>query len=89
MDLNLQTMEISSKCLGMEFNYSETEEYFHDAPNYLDLRKLANGKKDTASLEPYNQVFAERHGWLNNLSILDLLCNEGRHALDYLKRQNL
>jgi hypothetical protein len=89
MDLNLQTMEITSKCLGMEFKYSETEEYFHDAPGFDDFRKLANGKKDAIQLEPYNQVFAERHGWLNNLSILDLLCNEGRRALDYLKRQSL
>jgi hypothetical protein len=89
MDLNLQTMEITSKCLGMEFKYSETEEYFHDAPGFDDFRKLANGKKDAIELEPYNQVFAERHGWLNNLSILDLLCNEGRRALDYLKRQSL
>lgn len=89
MDLNLQTMAISAKCLGMDFNYSETAEYFHEAPGYHDFRKLTNGKKDAIELEPYNQVFADRHGWLNNLSILDLLCNEGRHALDYLKRQAL
>jgi len=89
MDLNLQTMAVSAKCLGMDFNYSETTEYFRDAPDFKDFRGLANGKKDTAELEPYNQVFADRHGWLNNLSILDLLCNEGRHALDYLKRQSL
>jgi hypothetical protein len=89
MDLNLQTMEITSKCLGFDFKYSQTEEYFHDAPGFHDFRKLANGKKDEIQLEPYNQVFADRHGWLNNLSILDLLCNEGRRALDYLKRQTV
>jgi hypothetical protein len=89
MDLNLQTMEITSKCLGFDFKYSQTEEYFHDAPGFHDFRKLANGKKDEIQLEPYNQVFADRHGWLNNLSILDLLCNEGRRALDYLKRQSV
>lgn len=89
MDLNLETMSIAAKCLGMDFTYQETQEYFHDAPDYHDFRKLANGKKDTATLEPYPQVFADRHGWLNNLSILDLLCNEGRRALDYLKRQEI
>ena len=37
--------------------------------------------------EPYTQVFGKKHGFLNNLSILDLLFNEGRHALDYLKNR--
>jgi hypothetical protein len=48
---------------------------------------LVNGKKDSSQYEPYTQVFDEKHGFLNNLSILDLLFNEGRHAVDYLKRQ--
>ena len=86
-DLNLETMAVVSKCLGIDFNYSETSEYFHEVTHCQDLRHLANGKKDTAELEKYAQVFGDRHGWINNLSVLDLLCNEGRHALDYLKRQ--
>lgn len=89
MDLNLQTMELVSKCLGMEFNPEKTTEYFHEVPNYEDLRYLINGKKDTTQLESYTQVFEEKHGFLNNLSILDLLFNEGRYAKDYLKRQSL
>ena len=89
MDLNLETMAIAAKCLGMDFKYSETTEYFHSAPDFSDFRNLADGKKDSTELELYHQVFADRHGWLNNLSILDLLCNEGRRALDYLKRQQL
>lgn len=89
MDLNLETMAIASKCLGMGFKYSETSEYFHEVPKFTDLRYLANGKKDEARYEPYTQVFGDKEGFINNLSILDLLCNEGRHALDYLKRQAL
>ena len=89
MDLNLQTMELVSKCLGMEFNPKKTTEYFHEVPNYEDLRYLINGKKDTTLLESYTQVFEEKHGFLNNLSILDLLFNEGRYAKDYLKKQTL
>lgn len=89
MDLNLETMDILSKCLAMPFEYKQTAEYFHDAPDFKDLRNLANGKKDTAVFDPYTQVFGEKHGYLNNLSILDLLFNEGRYALDYLKKQTL
>ncbi|MFT5754987.1 MAG: hypothetical protein ACI924_002238, partial [Flavobacterium sp.] len=35
------------------------------------------------------QVFNDKHGFINNLSILDLLFNEGRYAVDYLKKQTL
>lgn len=89
MDLNLETMSIVSKCLGLEFDYNETEEYYHEVSDKFDLRGLINGKKDTSVFEPYTQVFGEKHGYLNNLSILDLLFNEGRYAMDYLKKQTL
>jgi hypothetical protein len=89
MDLNLETMSIVSKCLGFEFDYDETSEYFHEVCDKTDFRNLINGKKDTYLFEPYTQVFGEKHGYLNNLSILDLLFNEGRYALDYLKKQQL
>ena len=36
--------------------------------------------------DPYFQVFAERHGFLPGLSILDLIFNEGPGAMDHLKR---
>lgn len=89
MDLNLETMAIVSKCLGMDLKYEKTLEYFHKVPDCKDFRYLANGKKDNAEFESYTQVFGEKFGFLNNLSVLDLLFNEGRFALDYLKNQKL
>jgi len=89
MDLNMETMAIVSKCLRLEFDYDETTEYFHEVTDKVDHRNLINGKKDTSIFEPYTQVFGDKHGYLNNLSILDLLFNEGRYALDYLKNQQL
>jgi|SRR6218665_535918 len=89
MDLNLETMDIVSKCLGLPFVFEETVEYFHEVNEYTDFRNLANGKKDNAQFESYTQVFGEKFGFINNLSILDLLFNEGRFALDYLKNQQL
>ena len=88
MDLNLQTMEIVSKCLGMNFEVIGTEEYFTQ-PNQTDFRALVNGKKDRSEFESYSQVFEEKFNFINNLSILDLIFNEGRHALTYLKNQQL
>lgn len=89
MDLNLETMQLVSKCLGLPFSYKETHEYFKEATDCNDFRHFANGKKDLSKFTEYTQVFGDKHGYLNNLSILDLLFNEGRYALDYLKNQQL
>lgn len=89
MDLNLESMDMVAKCLKMKLEYNKTNEYFHDATGFNDLRIFANGKKDISTFESYTQVFGDKHGFLNNLSILDLLFNEGRYAMDYLKKQQL
>jgi len=89
MDLNMETIAIVSKCLRLEFDYDETTEYFHEVTDKVDHRNLINGKKDTSIFEPYTQVFGDKHDFINNLSILDLLFNEGRYVMDYLKRQSL
>jgi len=89
MDLNMETLSIVSKCLRLEFDCDETTEYFQEVTDKVDFRKLINGKKDTSAFEKYTQVFGDKHGYLNNLSILDLLFNEGRYALDYLRKQQI
>lgn len=89
MDLNFQTIELVTDCLGVKLKTEKTTEYFHEVEGLTDFRHLANGKKDTALFEPYTQVFDDKHGFINNLSILDLLFNEGRYAMDYLKQQQL
>lgn len=89
MDLNLEAMTLVSKCLRMPFDYQTTSEYFREPNDFTDFRNLVNGKKDVTIIEAYTQVFEDKHGFINNLSILDLLFNEGRYALDYLKKQSL
>lgn len=89
MDLNLEIFELVNNALGIKIIPEKTTEFFHDVPDFIDLRHLANGKKDTTQLETYTQVFNDKHGFINNLSILDLLFNEGRYAVDYLKRHHL
>lgn len=89
MDLNFETFELVNDALGIQFSIEKTDEYFHEVTNLKDFRSLANGKKDTTQIEEYTQVFNEKHGFINNLSILDLLFNEGRYAVDYLKNQQL
>lgn len=89
MDLNFQIFDIINDCLGVDLPFTKTEEYFHEVDDKTDFRHLVNGKKDTFTNYAYTQVFGEKHGFLPNLSILDLLFNEGRHAVEYLKNQKL
>ena len=90
LDLNLEIHEIITSCLGVTWTYSKSEEYLKEvAADVMDFRLLANGKKDNNQFEPYIQVFDDKNGFLNNLSILDLLFNEGRSAVAYLQRQEL
>ncbi|QSW87590.1 WbqC family protein [Flavobacterium endoglycinae] len=89
MDLNMEVLETVTKCLRMKLEFEKTEEYFHEVTNFSDFRYLANGKKDQNSFEKYTQVFDDKHGFINNLSVLDLLFNEGKFAMDYLKSQKV
>jgi hypothetical protein len=89
LDVNFETFDIVSKCLRKKLDYSTSTEYLQDisAERIVDFRFLANGKKDTSSFEKYKQVFDDKHGFINNLSVLDLLFNEGKFTVDYLKNQ--
>lgn len=89
MDLDFETYDLVCNCLGIQADYFKTEEYHKEVKEQSDFRFLANGKKDMHQFEPYPQVFEEKHGFINNLSILDLLFNEGRYAVDYLKKQKI
>ncbi|MFH6971971.1 WbqC family protein [Flavobacterium petrolei] len=91
LDLNFEALAILSKCLRMKIAYKTTTEYFHDADTAVitDFRALVNGKKDLSTFENYTQVFDDKYGFINNLSVLDLLFNEGKYAAEYLKTQKL
>lgn len=89
MDLNFKTHEILTDCLGIELAYNKTTSFIVEDSQLSDLRHLANGKKDRQNFVPYTQVFSNKHEFQGNLSILDLLFNEGRNAVEYLKSQEL
>lgn len=82
-DLNEQSLTFINDALGLKIEPNYTEEYFKKAKQTLDYRHLVT-KSDKTILKPYYQTFQEKCGFINNLSILDLIFNEGRKALDYL-----
>ena len=90
LDFNLKTIEIVCHCLQVEMPTDRTTVYEPEAKKDHDARFLVSAKKNLQMpQEPYAQVFDDRHGFVANTSILDLLFNEGPNALAYLRRQKL
>ena len=67
-------------------NVSLTTTYAHSANS--DLREAINPKHPAPDADftpkPYYQVYQQKHGFLPNLSILDLLFNMGREGIFFL-----
>lgn len=87
VDLNEELNQTLLKLLTLKPNYSFSKEYIKTYPDADDLRDIISPKEplslDTQfNPKPYMQVFESRHGFLPNLSIVDLLFNEGSKALE-------
>lgn len=89
LEFNLACFEVICDALQLDITINKTTEFKKNHADNLDLRGLVNAKKDTApQFDNYTQVFSSKHGYINNLSILDLLFNEGPSALTYLEAQH-
>jgi hypothetical protein len=83
-DLNIDTFLFLTDALQLETTFSKTQEYKFE-PNGKDFRLLAEIKQQPEKLvEKYIQMFDDKHGFIPNLSILDLLFMEGPNAISYL-----
>jgi hypothetical protein len=90
IDLNFDTIEVMNDCLQLAINTSHTKEYQPIVTQIQDFRKLVDVKKEPSyNFDSYTQVFDTKYGFIPNLSILDLLFNEGTNALTYLEQQTL
>tara|TARA_B100000214_G_scaffold138374_1_gene98728 strand:- start:4973 stop:5587 length:615 start_codon:yes stop_codon:yes gene_type:complete len=58
---------------------------FKKKGDFFDLRDY---KFNINNMKEYNQVFMEKHGFIDNLSIIDLLFNLGPESKDYLTSLN-
>jgi len=61
-------------------------EYGADYREILHPKRPDNILKERGLEKPYFQVFARKHGFIPNLSIMDLLFNEGPDSILYLTR---
>ena len=90
LDFNFRSIEILCNCLQIKFPTIKTTNYTLHPTTEIDARFLVNCKTEHRfEQQQYTQVFGDRHGFIKNTSVLDLLFNEGPNALSYLKQQNL
>lgn len=90
IDFILALHEVIMDCLQLEKEIQHTASYDKFPTNKTDFRHLILAKKaPTFRLPEYHQLFREKHGYLPNLSVLDLLFNEGPNAISYLENLDL
>ncbi|MCX7547174.1 WbqC family protein [Xanthomarina sp. F1114] len=88
LDFNFKCMEAVLDCLQWEINSSKTETFQKTVEDKMDFRYLANARKEKFyNFDAYTQVFNDKHGFIPNLNILDLLFSEGPNTLNYLENQ--
>lgn len=89
VELNLLLVECALHLLGVQIPVSLTGS-FSGITGPGDPRQFIHPKQDPSGSDPvfnpfrYHQVFSEKHGFMPNLSILDVLFNEGPTALSVL-----
>jgi hypothetical protein len=89
-EFNMRTVQTVADIIGVEIPVEKTSTYELQPEKHSDARFLVEAKRELPiKMEPYTQVFGERHGFIPNLSVLDLLFNEGTNTLSYLKNQPL
>lgn len=85
-DYNLEILNWLFKQLKTEVKPAFTAEYIKEVNIDLDFRSKIHFKKPMTEvgLEPYFQVFDDRFGFKPNLSMVDLLFNQGPQAKSYI-----
>jgi len=87
LDVNIDTHLFVTDALQISQNFKKTSAYNLSSDN--DFRNLAIAKSTHPFEFPkYIQIFEEKHGYIENLSILDLLFMEGGNSFDLLTYVN-
>lgn len=85
LDFLFETQEMCFEMLQIDSNYAKTSSYETEYADEMDFRFLADAKSNqNFEYLAYKQVFEIKHGFIPNLSILDLLFNEGPNAISLL-----
>ena len=81
VELNDFCLKTILKLLKVKKEYSYTEDFEKIVDNKDFRVSLSKNNYNNFEMKPYYQVFADRHGFISNLSIVDLLFNEGSNSV--------
>lgn len=85
IDFNLKLIRLINKYLKINTELFLTKQYINEHTDRADERNCSKDiQKTSFILPPYTQVFSDRSPFIGNLSIIDLLFNEGPHTHRYL-----
>jgi len=88
-DVNIDAHLFITDALQLNNSFTKTKEYDVIPPG-IDYRNLALAKKGIEiKIDTYIQMFDDKHGFIPNLSILDLLFMEGPNAISFLEKINM
>src|SRR5690606_19833161 len=85
-DFNEAQLALVLRLLKIAKEVSHTLDYRDDYPLGTDFRQLLHPKRNSplTHCKMYHQVFASKHGFIADLSIVDLLFNHGPQSRGYL-----
>ena len=84
VELNEFCLKTILKIMKVKKDYSYTTD-FEKIVDENDYRISLSKGTNKIEMKPYYQVFADRHGFIPNLSIVDLLFNEGPNSINNLQ----
>lgn len=90
LEWNVRVLRHLVEILRIDALIHLTESFEETPAHFIDLRQRIHPKKEASLLkfvmEPYFQPFSPKYGFIPNLSVLDLLYNQGPRAGEYLER---
>lgn len=86
LDLNLQCFDLLNESMQLDLKPQFTEKFDQNPKEMRDFRSIVQRNYTVHELDSYVQVFTQKHGFISNLSILDLLFNEGPSSSIYLNK---
>ena len=84
-DFNLRSIDVLFDMLQINLEYDFTKGYYEQYSDILDYRNNYKKLNSSFKIKEYTQVFESKHGYIENLSALDLIFNEGPNAINFLK----
>jgi hypothetical protein len=89
IDFNEAIQQEILKLIKLKTDYTFSKTYISIPEQIDDYRTIISPKEPLSAdtlfkSKPYYQVFEPRHGFIENLSIVDLLFNQGSKVLEYL-----